>query len=491
MKNKDKNKFKDAETLVKSPIPTRIIANGEYCPIPQTKEQALVEKKIIEGSNEASKALGISRRDFLNSTAAILLGLHAMNEVFGNYFNVNANEIIDLDLRNQARKKYDSQFVLDLQTHMIKDDFSEPLLLKCLEWSKQNCVTSSDKSIVTRMEAFKFQNYIKEIFIDSDTDIAFLSGAPFPNGESISNYQIRDSVAAVNLTSKSRLMEGYYVVHPHEVNYLEAIDKFIADKKTLPIGWKMFPTGEPFSTNAKPWRLDDEKMVYPFYEKALKLGVKNISIHKGLLPAFFEKKHPAHWATANVSDLEKAAKDWPGLNFIIFHSALKSFSNKPQQMMMKDFYKTRHIDWSTDIIKIKNKLGAKNIFAELGTSFASCAIVYPEFCAAFLGQLVNELGVEHVLWGTDSVFYGSPQWQLDAFRRFQIPEEMCKKMNWKINLGPNDDVIKDKILGLNGAQLYNLSKNSIRKKDKFQSEWILEMKKKLSERSNTYYGYFS
>ena len=482
------DKFKNSEELPESPIPTRIIANGEYCPIPQTKEQALVEKHIEQKSDAYASQLGLPRRDFLKSSLSILVGLQALNEVFGHFFNVQANEVVNPDIQKLMKKKYENQFILDIQTHMIKDDFHEPLLLKCQEWTKHNCPALSGKDVPTQMEAFKFQNYMKEVFLDSDTDMAFLSGAPFPKGESLSNLQIRDATISVNKVAGTRLMAGYYVINPYEANFLQEIDKFLSNSPK-PIGWKMFPIGEPFSTNQKAWKLDDEKLIYPFYEKARKLGIKNITIHKGLLPDFFEKKHPEHWDSANVNDLEKAAKDFPDLNFIIFHSALRSFNAKTQKNLMSEFYKTHRIDWSTDMVKIKNKINAKNIYAELGTSFASCAIVNPEFCAAFLGQLVNEFGEDQVLWGTDSVFYGSPQWQIDAFRRFEIPAEMAKKMNWKITLGEKDEAIKSKILGLNSAKLFNLPANEIAKKKMFKSEWIKEMKVKLADRSNAYYGY--
>jgi hypothetical protein len=50
------------------------------------------------------------------------------------------------------------------------------------------------------------------------------------------------------------------------------------------------------------------------------------------------------------------------------------------------------------------------------------------------------------------VWWGSPQWQIDAFRRFQIPEDIQKGYGYK----PITDQDKDLILGLNAARLYNI-----------------------------------
>ena len=55
-----------------------------------------------------------------------------------------------------------------------------------------------------------------------------------------------------------------------------------------------------------------------------------------------------------------------------------------------------------------------NVYAELGTAFANSAVANPRFCAAFLGPLIRGMGADHILWGTDSVWCGSPQWQIEA-----------------------------------------------------------------------------
>ena len=69
--------------------------------------------------------------------------------------------------------------------------------------------------------------------------------------------------------------------------------------------------------------------------------------------------------------------------------------------------------------------------------FANCCISYPRLAAAMMGMLVKGLGADHVVWGTDSLWFGSPQWQIEALRRLQIPEEMQKQHGYA-PLGPPD-----------------------------------------------------
>src|SRR5207245_487812 len=81
------------------------------------------------------------------------------------------------------------------------------------------------------------------------------------------------------------------------------------------IGDPLFP-----SKQGSYWWLDDEKLMYPFYEKIVKAGITTVCIHKGLLPADYEKSWPGVWEYATVRDVGKAAKDWPQINFVMYHA---------------------------------------------------------------------------------------------------------------------------------------------------------------------------
>ena len=48
----------DESEPLRSPIPTRMISNGEYMPVPQTGDQKRVEARIGELAETASRKLG-------------------------------------------------------------------------------------------------------------------------------------------------------------------------------------------------------------------------------------------------------------------------------------------------------------------------------------------------------------------------------------------------------------------------------------------------
>ena len=194
--------------------------------------------------------------------------------------------------------------------------------------------------------------------------------------------------------------------------------------------------------------------MYPFYEKAVKAGITTICIHKGLLPPDYERSFAGVWEYATVSDVGKAAKDWPQMTFVIYHSALRPFLELPAQAWA-EFEATGRIKWASDLAELPEKFGVTNVHAELGTCFANSAVAHPAFAAALLGTLIKGLGADHVIWGTDSVWYGSPQWQIEAMRRLEIPEDMRKKHGFA-PIGGADSAVKQMIFGTNAARLYGL-----------------------------------
>ena len=130
-----------------------------------------------------------------------------------------------------------------------------------------------------------------------------------------------------------------------------------------------------------------------------------------------------------------------------------------------------------------------NVYADIGTSFSLCCITYPRVAAAMLGMLVKGLGVDHVMWGTDSLWYGSPQWQIEALRRLEIPDDMQQKFGYP-SLGAADSETKRKIFGLNSARLFGLDSGPTAA---WKSDLMLERKTAYlnagSDRSNLAYGW--
>ena len=122
---------------------------------------------------------------------------------------------------------------------------------------------------------------------------------------------------------------------------------------------------------------------------------------------------------------------------------------------LAEFDRTGRIDWVTDLAEIPERYGVTNVYADLGQIFAQTLVAQPRLCAAILGQLIKGLGADHVCWGTDAVWTGSPQWQIEGLRRLEIPEAMQRAHGFA-PLGPADGPVKNGIFGGNNARLYNI-----------------------------------
>src|SRR5206468_27476 len=250
-------------------------SNGEFNPLPQTREQQRVEARIKELADDLGRRHGMDRRQFLASSAGMAAAFLAMNDVFGPIFDVSRAEAANPEVAAQRAGMLSGQFIFDDQTHFVRDDFKQEGLLGLAQYAKQhwNPALWGEKTLAR----FKLENYLKEIFVDSDTKVALLSGAPFDDQtwDLLSNDQITMARAAIT----------------------------------------------------------------------------TVCIHKGLLPIDYEKSWPGVWEYNTVWDVGQAAKDWPQVNFVIYHAALRSFLETPDAALA-EFEQTGRIKWATDLAEI-------------------------------------------------------------------------------------------------------------------------------------------
>jgi predicted TIM-barrel fold metal-dependent hydrolase len=235
---------------------------------------------------------------------------------------------------------------------------------------------------------------------------------------------------------------------------MEQVEHALRDLK--PDSMKGYTIGDNTNKDLSkhPWRLDDEKLVYPAYERFLKAGIRNVCVHKGLFPPSVEQRFPHLLAYSDVRDVGKAAKDWPQLNFIIYHGGYRWAGGGNVQDAWAQFEKTGRIEWVTDLAEIPARYGVKNVYADVGQLFAQSTIADPRVTAVMMGQMIKGMGADHVCWGTDAIWTGSPQWQIEALRRLEIPEDLQKK-HGLAPLGPADGPVKAAIFGSNNARLYD------------------------------------
>jgi uncharacterized protein len=437
---------------ISMPVPTRITGTDEVPPLPQTEKQRAAEKTILEFAGLYSGRLGMDRREFLKTACGMAAAFMAMNAVHGPLFRVDPAEAASPEAATERNKALAGQFIFDVQTHFVRGRYEWKGLLQLRKAAQRwNPELKGERLTV---EKIQYDSFVREIFHQSDTTLALLSSAPSddPGGWFIRNDDIARTTKAFNERTGSKRLFSHAVITPGHPGWLEEIDKAVSEYK--PDSWKGYTVGSPSTFSKYPWRLDDEKLLYPAYEKMEKAGILNVCIHKGLISPDLKKRSGSTWKYGKVDDVAKAAKDWPRLNFIIYHSGLERIG-EPSRKDSEIFEKTGYVSWVSDLARIPGQYGLSNVYAELGTVFATTAISDPRYCSGILGTLIKGFGADHVLWGTDSVWYGSPQWQIEAFRRIEIPKDLRKKFGFA-PLGPAGGAVKRAVFGKNAARLYHL-----------------------------------
>ena len=541
-----------------SPVPTRMVSNGEYMPHPQTEQQRHVEHRIKELADEASKRLGTSRRQFLAGTGGMAAAFLAMNEVYGKkMFNVKPVEMYETAAYHEHSVPRDL-FVFDDQTHIVRSSVNGPNGLRALAqgpgpvsagagytsnpfngtggnpsgvdelgnpWTDWNPAQlgpgfpANPGPATTALGEFHLGQYINRMYLQAQTSVSIISnanialftppggGVPGPASniseslasEILTGYQTSQCRDFINKLAGSRRAFAHAQIYPGLGNLKDAAFGDYTQWQVeycQPDSWKGYNVA--YAASAFPgaeftqWRLDDEAIAYPTYaiinanRHMLREhpGFFNICIHKGLSASGTQPGGPNNIPQyGNPDDMVKAATDWPQFNFIIYHScirpsfwvlqSLQDIENStgampPTTLTDSDGHTVPNIRWTTQFAQIaagKYVAGAepsstspastrrlRNVYAELGTTMASMIVTFPTVWAHLIGQLMHYMGSEHIVFGSDSLWYGGPQWQIEALWRYQIPDQIAEKWHYP-QLTEQD---KRRILGLNSARHYGL-----------------------------------
>lgn len=440
------------------PIPMQLVSNGEYWPVPQNHRQRQVEELTLSMADERARHLGMSRRSFLRTAAGTATALAALNIANGCGSDDDGGFAVD-DCATRdpeaARDLFQAEFfIVDVQTHHA--DLDGPVgMVPALGDFYRNfriCYPGMPLPGCTRGEILELSrlNYIKEVLIDSETSVAMMSGIPAPNAsiELIGNAAMAATRDLGNQLGASERMLTQAMLTPNvrQTDTRTTIDDIEWLVNELGIRALKTYTGaghrgsDPSTAvwgNTLPWWLDDEDVAYPMYEEALRHGINIVNTHKGLRLGIFDAEH------IHPRDVPKAVLDWPQMNFAIYHSAG---------------------EFLDDLVAIRQGLDqqpgfANNLYAELGAIFASAVIsTNVDQIGHLLGKLLISFGPERILWGTDSIWYGTPQWQIDALKTFRMPQRLMDEFGYP----EVTTQMKAQIFGRNAADLYGIDIDATR-----------------------------
>ncbi|HXG66909.1 MAG TPA: amidohydrolase family protein [Blastocatellia bacterium] len=494
--------LRDFKKGVDSPLPTQAVSNEEFIPRPQTRQQKQVEHLIGDLSEQRSKKLGMDRRTFMASTMGLATCFLAMNKVYGNHFDVDEAETWEPAAYDEKWPKGE-YFIIDVQAH-----FTNGVAIP--GFRTMEFVRNMGFNLKEDVESYGFKNFVKEMFFDSETAMVVISGVPgreinrdkdgnilegparTPGGNRVlpswCMAQARKELNAI-AGSQRALNQGnlapnhYWDKAANKPDKAAVIEQMEREIKLYGISsWKWYCHTDP-GQSGNGFQLDDDNAQW-FYEESRKRGVRLVSVHKGYS---YQSRTLGH--LANPRDVEKAALRNPDINFVIYHSAIQHGPNEPNWKEANQYDPTTgDFAWHNVLMDIKKRNPKmNNVYCELGSFFNMLVVTDPVMAMHGMGKNIKYYGADHVIWGTDCLWWGSPQWAIDAFKRFQISDELCEKFGYK-KLTKED---KAKIFGLNAAKLYKVDVKA--KRNAFPADTLTKLKLAYvdqgGQRSNAAYGW--
>ncbi len=406
------------------PVKLDATSNGEFSPIPLSRQNRVANQLAQTQATMNARRKGMKRRAFMLSAcgaASTLLSFNSVNAAgnkSGGFFEISEDAALDPELA--AAELEGEEFIFDVQGHFVGEHG------------------------LGRVGLGSAEDFIKDVFLDSDTDMMVLSFIPSRREKELLTIAEADGarqVVARMEGSHRLLIHGR--VNPNQPGDVEDMDE-LAERWGVS-AWKTYTQWGP---DGKGFFMHDETGTR-LIEKARALGVRNICIHKGIP---FGRQSYEH---SLCSDIGLVAKRYPDVNFLIYHSGF--IPGQPEGP-----YNPRRGEGVDELIRsvVENDVNKNgNVYAELGSTWRFL-MRDPDSAAHAIGKLVKYMGEDNVLWGTDSIWYGSPQDQIQAFRTFQISESFQEYYGYAA-MTPR---LRAKIFGLNATRPYGVQQEEVLKR---------------------------
>ena len=340
------------------------------------------------------------------------------------------------------------EFIFDVHTHHVVPDGpwrkNAPETVSLVLGMVPSDCRSSD-----RLQCVDRAAYLHDLFLASDTTVALLSdvpnsgpdNAPIPLTEAVGTQQL---AASLSHGGAPRVLV-HNIIAPNIGDVRARLADMTAAVATGKVtGFKVYtawnPAGPGFS-------LLDPRVGLPVIQHAHDLGTKVFTAHKGLPLVNFDPTHNG------PDDIVAVSRLFPDMSFVIYHAAWDPRHREGPYNPNA----TVGIDTLLSALDRHAVPVNDNVWVDVGTLWRQL-LTDPTQAAHALGKLLKRVGPKRVLWGTDAIWYGSPQAQIMAFRAFQITPAFQAAYGYP---ALTDEVKRD-IFGRNAAQLFGLDPDATR-----------------------------
>ena len=421
-----------------------IVSNGEYAPRRPSAVEREAARRVADAADAAGRRLGIDRRTFLRSslgTATALLALGACSDEQGasngrtttsGAFELPPETTTEPDAAGEVLGPGDGEVVIDVQTHFLDPN--------------TGFGNAFPQSACGDATCFDVDHWADLVLGSSDTSMAVLSAIPVvsdPRPMSIEKMEEARRLAESLCGDDRVLLQGEAFPQIGSLpDFLDGMETLAGDHDI--VAWKTY-------THVGGGYTFADERGQAFLAKVEELaaagaGPAVVCVHKGF--------------GADPADLGPAAAAHPDLTFVAYHSGFESGN-------VEGPFDEAGGGVDRLLVSLRDAgIGAgANVYCELGSTWFS-VLRDPEAAAHTVGKILAAVGPERVLWGTDSIWYGSPQDQIDAFRAFEITEDAQAAFGYPALTAE----VKRAIFGGNAARLHGIDLATVGEPCRFSAE---------------------
>jgi len=210
----------------------------------------------------------------------------------------------------------------------------------------------------------------------------------------------------------------YGAVSPWQEGAVEEVDRLVEQDGV--VGLKLYPM-DIVEGQIKGFRMDDPEVAFPIFERAQRLGLRSVAIHKAI------PFGPVPSGPFVPTDVEGAAAAFPDLHFEIVHGGFAYLEETAMQAA-----------------RFPNVV----VNLEGGSAYLANS---PRKFAELLGTFMYWGGADRIVWATGCIA-GHPRPLVEAFWRFEMPEDLVTDYGYP----PLTEETKRDILGGNLARILGL-----------------------------------
>jgi predicted TIM-barrel fold metal-dependent hydrolase len=430
------------------PIKLGPCSNGEERPVPLGPVPIEAVRRTRDEAAAVARRLGIDRRTFLRSLggAALMLGTlaachddanRARGKRSGGTYRVPPDAATEPDAARAALAG--DEVIFDVQTHYLDYDLSSPGTGVAGIDGLVNAFPQGACGEADARACYSVGQYLDLLFNQSDTSMMILTALPIP--EAVNPLDL-EAMTKARRIAQEVCGDGRVLLHGGVQPTSGPVTAQLDGMATLRrdhgvVGWKVY-THSP----GAGWWLDDHDARAPrvgesFLTRVEEVGPKVVCVHKGFSGGS---------EYASPVDVGPAAKAHPDVDFVVYHSGFEA--GVTESAFTED---GRGVDRLITSLRRAGIGPGENVYAELGSTWWNL-MRDPTQAAHVLGKLLAAVGPGNVVWGTDSLWYGSPQDQIQAFRAFEISTELQERHGYPALTKE----LKRRVLGANALALYGL-----------------------------------